>query len=133
MELLGIVRMLGSLAIILGMLAGGLWAVRRFDIRLPGRAGGGQERRLQVVERIGIDQRRALLIIRRDNREHLIVVGPEGSVTIESFNSPRGPKARGVRTASPATEKFAALVKDKLTECAAPKRSKRATPSRRAS
>ena len=38
MELVALMRTLGSLAMVLGLLGGALWVVRRYDIQLPGRA-----------------------------------------------------------------------------------------------
>lgn len=85
MDLLGILRTLGALGIVLGGLAGALWAVRRFDLRLPGAIGGaGASRRLQVLERTAIDARRALLLVRRDATEHLILLSPDGSIVVET-------------------------------------------------
>lgn len=83
MDILSIVRMLGSLAVVLGMLAGALWLVRRYDIRLPGRIGSGRQQRLEIVERVSIDQRRSLLLIRRDGQEHLLLLSPEGHVIVD--------------------------------------------------
>jgi hypothetical protein len=67
------------------MLAGALWLVRRYNIRLPGgSASGGPSRRLQVVERTPLDGRRSLALLRRDGREHLILLAPEGNLMIET-------------------------------------------------
>ncbi len=84
MTLLALVRMFGALALVLGLLAGALWAVRRFDLRLPGGLGrgGAEERRLEVVERLTVDQKRSLLLVRRDNVEHLVLMSPEGNVLL---------------------------------------------------
>ena len=131
MDILGILRSLGSLAVILGMLAGALWAVRRFDIRLPGRTGVRNEKRLQLVERLGIDQRRSVVIIRRDGREHLMVMGPEGSVTIESFDAPANPPQAPERPAMRTSRNFAELLKDDVIDWAVAKRCSRAGSARR--
>ena len=84
MTVLALLRMFGALAIVLGLLAGALWAVRRFDIRLPGRlgAGGAPDKRLEVVERLTVDPKRSLLLVRRDNVEHLVLMAPEGNVVL---------------------------------------------------
>ena len=88
MDILVLIRTFGALAIVLGLLAGALWAVRRFDLRLPGRVGGQPHRRLELVERLSIDQRRTAVLIRRDDREHLVLLSPEGHVKLESLFSP---------------------------------------------
>jgi hypothetical protein len=59
--------------------------VRRFQIRLPGVAGGGGPgRRLELVERVSMDARRSVALVRRDGREHLLLLAPEGNMVIES-------------------------------------------------
>lgn len=86
MELLGLLRTMGALALVLGLLGAALWAVRRYDLRLPGRVGGsGPLRRLELVERTALDPRRAVALVRRDGREHLILLAPEGNSVIETM------------------------------------------------
>lgn len=84
MGFLPLLRTLGGLGIVLGLLAGALWVVRRYDIRLPGRVGGGAVRRLELVERLAVDNRRTVALIRRDGREHLILLDPAGASVIEA-------------------------------------------------
>lgn len=79
MDLIALLRSLGALALVLGLLAAGAWGVRRYGtgalrLALPGGAGAADERRLHVVERLALDQRRALLLVRHDSREHLILL-----------------------------------------------------------
>jgi len=78
-----ILRTLGSLGLVLGLLAGALWLVRRFNLRLPG-AVGSSGQRLELVERISLDPRRSVTLLRRDGREHLLLLAPEGHLVIES-------------------------------------------------
>ena len=40
--------------------------------------------RIELIERLPLDARRSVALIRRDGREHLILVGPEGSVVLEA-------------------------------------------------
>ncbi len=89
MTFLALLRMVGALALVLGGLAGALWAVRRFDLRLPGRIGLAPrpERRLALVERLAVDPRRSLVLVRRDGREHLLLIAPEGHVVVEAFDA----------------------------------------------
>lgn len=88
MDILSLLRTLGALGIVLGMLAGALWAVRRYDVRLPGRIATGSDRRLHLVERLAIDSRRAVALISRDGHEHLILIAPEGHLVIEQGIAP---------------------------------------------
>lgn len=81
-------RALGALALLLGLLAGALWATRRFDLRLPGRVGHRAERRLELIERLAIDQRRSAVLLRCDGREHLVIIAPEGHVMVASGDLP---------------------------------------------
>jgi hypothetical protein len=71
--------------VVLGLIAGTAWVVRRFG---TGRTGNGATRgrqpRLAVVDHASVDGRRRLLIIRRDNVEHLVMVGGPTDVVVET-------------------------------------------------
>lgn len=75
-----LLRTLGALLTVLGLLAGGLWAVRRWGLVLPSRR---PDRRLALVEKLALDPRRSLALVRRDGREHLILLAPEGAILLE--------------------------------------------------
>ena len=83
MDLLSLLRTLGALLVVLGLLAGALWAVRRSDLKLPQRLRDGAPRRLQVVERLPLDARRSLALVRLDGREHLLLLSPEGNLHVD--------------------------------------------------
>lgn len=44
----------------------------------------GARRRLKIVEFLPLDHRRKLVLVRRDNKDHLIVLGPSGETVVES-------------------------------------------------
>lgn len=76
-------RFLLALVAVLGLIALFAWIVRRF--RLGGLAGSVMKSgRLEIVETLPIDGRQRLVLIRRDEREHLILMGQERSVLIEN-------------------------------------------------
>lgn len=77
-------RTLGALGIVLGMLAGALWFVKRYDVKLPGRVTNSRRKRIEIVERLAVDGKRSVALIRRDGMEHLVMFGPEGQSTIET-------------------------------------------------
>jgi len=83
MDAYSLLRTLGALATVLGLLAGALWVVRRYGLTIPTRTGGGV-RRLEVLDRSMVDGRRSVALIRRDGREHLVLLAPEGNLVIET-------------------------------------------------
>lgn len=101
MDLLSLLRMFGGLIIVLGLLGGALWVVRRYDLKLPDRfLSSGADRRLAVVERLAIDGRRSVALIRRDDREHLVLIAPEGLLMLDAV-----PAATPARAARPAPQR----------------------------
>jgi len=82
MDAIEIARYFGALVLVLGLLGLAWLATRRYG--LPGMIKPGGERRMAVVETLMLDARHKLYLIRRDETEHLIVLGPQGAATIES-------------------------------------------------
>ena len=59
----------------------GVWALKRY---LPGlKVGARAGRRLSVVEVLMLDTRRRLVLVRRDDVEHLILLGATTETVIE--------------------------------------------------
>lgn len=54
----------------------------------PGRVKTGGGRRLGVVEVASVDAKRRLVLVRRDNIEHLILLGADSDTVIEQRISP---------------------------------------------
>lgn len=94
MDFLSLLRTIGALGVVLGMLVGALLVVRRYDLKLQQKwlngqlfAGMGQarpDRRLEMIERLAIDPRRSVVLIRRDYREISLLISPEGVVMLDS-------------------------------------------------
>ena len=82
MDVIDIARYLGALMLVLALVGGAALAARRFG--LPGVVAGSAQRRLGVVETMMIDARHKIYLLRRDDREHLVLVGPEGASVVES-------------------------------------------------
>jgi hypothetical protein len=67
------------------LILGAAYAVRRYGTRALASTGGrGRQPRLAVIDTAMVDSRRQLLIIRRDNVEHLIMTGGPTDILIES-------------------------------------------------
>jgi len=68
-----------AILVLLGLFA---WLGRRFG--LAERPASGGKRRLAVVEIAPIDGKRRLVLLRRDSTEHLVLLGPDSAVVVES-------------------------------------------------
>ena len=78
-----------SFAVVLILIGVAAFVVRRFGARgLTRLAPRGRVPRLAVVDSAAIDARRNLVIVRRDNVEHLLLVGGPTDVLVESNISP---------------------------------------------
>jgi flagellar protein FliO/FliZ len=93
MDLLDFARYLGALLLVLGLIGAAGLAARRFG--LPGLAKAASARRLKIVESLMISPRQRLVLVRRDDVEHLVVIGPDGASVIETSIGapPAGPPA----------------------------------------
>lgn len=89
-------RFVAALVLVLGLIGAMAWVAKRFGLMpratLPAR---GRGRRLQVVEVATIDARHRLLLIRREQTEHLLMLGQTGDLLIER-NIPPAPATPAV-------------------------------------
>ena len=69
-----------ALILVLGLIALLAWLLRRFGMGVK----VGKNRRLGIVEVQMLGPRHRLMLIRRDEVEHLVVVGPGSETVIES-------------------------------------------------
>ena len=84
---MGILGWIIALAILGGLGYGAYWYYTNFmdgDSTSSGLFRGGREKRLAVLDQASVDGRRKLVLIRRDNIEHLIMTGGPVDVVIET-------------------------------------------------
>ncbi len=90
--------------VVLALIALTAWLVRRFGSERLGGTGTtrGRQPRLAVIDAASVDGRRRLVLIRRDNVEHLMMIGGPTDVVVEAnivraaareTQAPRGPAA----------------------------------------
>ena len=72
-----------ALGIVLILVVIGVWLLK-LVFGAPGRVARGRNRRLAVVDTLALDPKRQLLIIRRDDVEHLILTGGPQDVVVET-------------------------------------------------
>ena len=80
-----IVRFVVAFVIVLGLIALTFWLIRRFGgARVGGTtAARGRQPRLAVIDAAPVDGRRRLVLVRRDNVEHLLMIGGPTDIVVE--------------------------------------------------
>ncbi|HYC18813.1 MAG TPA: flagellar biosynthesis protein FliO [Pseudolabrys sp.] len=69
--------------IVLALIGLTAWLVRRFGANRLGTAARGRQPRLAVIDAATVDGRRRLVLIRRDNIEHLLMIGGPTDLVVE--------------------------------------------------
>src|ERR1700688_79958 len=69
--------------VVLALIGLTAWLVRRFGSNRLGGAARGRHPRLAVIDAATVDGRRRLVLIRRDNVEHLLMIGGPTDVVVE--------------------------------------------------
>jgi flagellar biogenesis protein FliO len=73
-----------AFAFVLLLIGAAAWLVRRFGSTRIDAAARGRQPRLAVIDSAAVDGRRKLVIIRRDNVEHLLMIGGPSDVVVET-------------------------------------------------
>jgi len=107
------VKFFVAFAVVLALIGLTAWLVRRFGANRLGNSRGRQPR-LAVIDAAAVDGRRRLVLIRRDNIEHLLMIGGPTDVVVEP-NIVRAVGAREVareqpRVATEASPRVAASI-----------------------
>src|ERR1700728_3921647 len=69
---------------VLGLMAALAWGLRRFaGNRLGANTNRGRMPRLAVIDAAAVDGRRRLVLVRRDNIEHLLMIGGPTDIVVE--------------------------------------------------
>ncbi len=72
-----------GLAIVLGLILGLSWLLKRMGFGDGLKGPLGRRRRLSTVEAVMLDGRHKAILLRRDDVEHLVLIGPNTSQVIE--------------------------------------------------
>src|SRR5580700_6732598 len=80
-----VVKFFLAFLLVLGLIGVGAWGLRRFTSgRLGGAGTRGRQPRLGVIDYASVDARRRLILVRRDNVEHLLMIGGPTDVVVEA-------------------------------------------------
>lgn len=91
-----------ALIFVLGLVGILILILRHFGFGAPTPTMGQRNKRVRVAEVTALDARRRLVLVRHDQREHLILLGANGETVVESRDGPpledaagSAPSARG--------------------------------------
>ncbi len=79
-ELNQILRLIFALVFVVALMGGLGMVMRRVN---GGRFARNIHKRLQIIEALPLDARRKLVLLRRDNVEHLVILGTNGETMVE--------------------------------------------------
>ena len=99
-EFLGVLRAVFALAIVLGLIVGLAYLLRRYAPNLLARMAAQRgPRRLQVIETLVLDPARRLVMVRVDNEERLILLGEGHELSEPQAKTEPASKPLAVKTA----------------------------------
>src|SRR5262249_59868102 len=88
------VKFILAFVVVLALIVAATWLIRRFGAaRLGSAAARGRQPRLAVIDFASVDSRRRLVLIRRDNVEHLVLIGGPRGAGVEQKIVRAGPVA----------------------------------------
>ena len=81
-------RFVLALVFVLALIGLVAWLARRFGLAGAVALPRGRRRRLSVTESLAVDGKRRLVLVRRDDVEHLILLGTGPDILVETGISP---------------------------------------------
>lgn len=93
MDYASYLQTVAMLAVVVALIFGVAWLARRTGVAGGGQVAGRRRRRLAQVESLALDGKRRLVLVRRDGREHLLLVGGAADLVVERDIAPAEPAA----------------------------------------
>jgi flagellar protein FliO/FliZ len=77
-----ILKLIAALGFVLALMGGLALAVRKFGLAQGIPRTNSASRRLKVIESLSLDPRRRAVLIRCDDKDHLVILGPNGETVV---------------------------------------------------
>jgi len=92
-----------ALILVVGIILALAWLLRRYGLGEGPHGPLGRKKRIATIESTTVDSRHRLVLVRRDETEHLILVGPGDSFVVErgivpQDNSQHGEPSKQLKT-----------------------------------
>lgn len=83
-----ILKLIAAMGFVLALMGGLALAIKKFGF-MQGLSGlPGAPRRLKVVESLALDPRRRAILLRCDDKDHLVILGPSGETVVKADLNP---------------------------------------------
>ncbi len=86
-ELPDIIRLFVAMAFVLSLMGGLALALKKLGLS-GAPAMNGKKKRLKLVEALALDSRHRAVLIQRDDKQHLVILGPNGETVVETNIKP---------------------------------------------
>lgn len=83
METIALAKFAAAFAFVMGLMGLLSWFLKKTGLSETVKMSGGK-RRLKIVETLPLDHRRRLVLLQRDNKEHLVILGASSETVIEA-------------------------------------------------
>ena len=80
-------RFIAALVFVLALMGLLAFALRRLGLAGPALP-AGRNRRLKLIEVLPLDSRRRAVLLERDKKQHLVILGPGGETVVETHIDP---------------------------------------------
>ena len=84
MELTDYIKFLFALLFVLSLMGGLAFTLKYFGFGGTSRMLPADKRRLKIVEILPLDARHRAILLRRDDKEHLVILGTSGETVVET-------------------------------------------------
>ncbi len=88
MDPISYLKFIAALSFVLGLMGLCVWLARRFNL-MPNMGNVMGQKRLTVIESLTLDPKRRLVLIRRDDKEALVILGANGETIVETGIEPQ--------------------------------------------
>lgn len=87
-ELPDLVRTLAALAFVIALMGGFAFLLKKMGLSGEPNIKSPKKRRLKMVESLALDARRKAVLLQRDDKQHLVILGPNSETIVESDITP---------------------------------------------
>lgn len=85
--LMDILKLLASLIFVVALMGGLAMLIRKLGLAENARV-SGTVKRLKIVESLPLDPRRRAVLLRCDDKDHLVIIGPNGETVVKTDLKP---------------------------------------------